>query len=41
MVIKVKDVETYNEEQERIKDEIERKHGKTTGQLYQEREKRA
>jgi len=32
--------ELYYEEQKRIKDEIERKHGKTTEQLYEEREKR-
>jgi len=36
-----KDQELYYEEQKRIKDEIERKHGKTTEQLYEEREKRA
>lgn len=36
-----KNVELYYEEQKRIKDEIERKHGKTTKQLYVEREKRA
>ena len=35
-----KDEELYYEEQKRIKDEIERKHGKTTEQLYEEREKR-
>jgi len=34
-------VELYQEEQKRIKAEIERKHGKTTEQLYAEREKRA
>ena len=34
------DKELYHEEQQRIKDEIERKHGKTTEQLYEEREKR-
>jgi hypothetical protein len=32
--------ELYNEEQKKIKEEIERKHGKTTEQLYAEREKR-
>ncbi|MEE8414360.1 MAG: hypothetical protein V3R96_07400 [Dehalococcoidales bacterium] len=36
-----KDMELYYEEQKIIKDEIERKHGKTAEQLYQEREKRA
>jgi hypothetical protein len=36
-----KDRELYYEEQKRIKDEIERKYGKTTEQLYEEREKRA
>ena len=35
-----KDQEQYYEEQKRIKSEIEKKHGKTTEQLYQEREKR-
>jgi hypothetical protein len=35
-----RDVKTYQEEQKRIKDEIERRHGKTTEQLYAEREKR-
>ena len=35
-----KDEELYYEEQKRIKEEIERKHGKTTEQLYEEREKR-
>ncbi|MFC2069599.1 hypothetical protein ACFLTB_00275 [Chloroflexota bacterium] len=34
------DEELYLEEQKRIKDEIERKYGKTTEQLYEEREKR-
>ncbi|MEE8419574.1 MAG: uroporphyrinogen decarboxylase family protein [Dehalococcoidales bacterium] len=33
--------ETYEKEQQTLKDEIERKHGKTTEQLYAEREKRA
>jgi hypothetical protein len=33
--------ELYREEQKRIKAEIERKHGKTTQQLYHEREQRA
>jgi hypothetical protein len=33
--------ELYREEQKRIKAEIERKHGKTTQQLYNEREMRA
>ncbi|MFC2070062.1 hypothetical protein ACFLTB_02670 [Chloroflexota bacterium] len=36
-----KDADKYNEEQKRIKDEIEKKYGKTTEQLYEEREKRA
>ena len=36
-----KDEKLYYEEQNRIKDEIERKYGKTTEQLYEEREKRA
>jgi hypothetical protein len=31
----------YRQEQKRIKDEIEHRHGKTTAQLYQERERRA
>ncbi len=35
------EVQRYNEEQERIKAEIERKYKKTTEQLYAEREKRA
>jgi hypothetical protein len=34
------DAKTYQEEQKRIKDEIERQHGKTAEQLYAEREKR-
>src|ERR1035437_9351 len=34
-------VQFYQEEQKRLKNEIERKHGKTTEQLYKEREKRA
>ena len=36
-----KDQELYYEEQKRIKAEIERKYGKTTEQIYEEREKRA
>jgi len=36
-----KNAELYYEEQKRIKDEIEKKHGKTTEELYEEREKRA
>ena len=36
-----KDAQLYLEEQKRIKAEIERKHKKTTEQLYAEREKRA
>lgn len=36
-----KNVEKYYEEQKKIKGEIERKHGKTAKQLYQEREKRS
>jgi hypothetical protein len=34
-------MKTYKKEQKRIKDEIEKKYGKTTEQLYAEREKRA
>ena len=34
------DAELYNEEQRRIKQEIERKHGKSTERVYEEREKR-
>ncbi|MEE8413670.1 MAG: hypothetical protein V3R96_03875 [Dehalococcoidales bacterium] len=37
----VKDPDLYYLEQERIKAEIEEKHGKSTEQLYKEREKRA
>ena len=36
-----KNLEKYQQEQKKIKDEIERKHGKTVEQLYKEREKRA
>src|SRR3990172_7967697 len=36
-----KNVELYQGEQKRIKNEIERKHKKTTEQLYKEREKRS
>lgn len=36
-----KDVELYYKEQKKIKREIEKKHGKTTEELYAEREKRA
>src|SRR3989304_2010592 len=36
-----KNVELYYEEQKIIKAEIERKYGKTTEQIYKEREKRA
>ena len=35
-----KDQELYLEEQKRIKAEIEKKHGKSTEELYKEREKR-
>ncbi|MFC2039132.1 hypothetical protein ACFLUG_05120 [Chloroflexota bacterium] len=36
-----KDAELYQDEQKRIKEEIENKHGKSTEQLFAEREKRA
>ena len=35
-----RDAELYYEEQKKIKDEIEQKYGKTTQELYEEREKR-
>jgi hypothetical protein len=35
-----KDIELYQEEQKKIKGEIERKHGKTIKELYREREQR-
>ena len=34
-------IQAYQQEQKRIKAEIEKKHGKTTEQLYAERETRA
>lgn len=35
------EIEKYQEEQKRLKDQIEKNHGKTVEQLYAEREKRA
>ena len=36
-----KDQEQYVKEQDELKKQIEEKHGKSTDQLYQERDKRA